>query len=135
MRIGKTSVYGVFATLYVAQHANGKPVQGRDIAEAYGIPVEYLLKILQLLARGGILKSERGRAGGFVLNHTPDHITLYDVFNALESMPDYNQLLEESINGAQRVKSHLQGLFSQLVNNNRDILRQLSIRQLVEMEN
>ncbi len=134
MRIGKTSVYGLFAVIYVARSEVQKPVQGRDIADAYGIPVEYLLKILQALARGGILKSARGRSGGFVLNRAAESITLKEIIDILESSADFSSLLEQSIPGHQKLKRFLKERYDDVVNSVHDSLHQVSVKQLLEID-
>jgi Rrf2 family protein len=84
MRLGRAAAYAVFATTHLAEHANGTPIQGRDIAEACGIPAGHLLKILQHLVRAQILSSERGPAGGFVLRKPPREITLLEIVESIE---------------------------------------------------
>ena len=79
MRLGRAAAYAVFATTHLAEHTNGTPIQGREIAESCGIPAGHLLKILQQLVRAQILSSERGPAGGFVLRKSADEITLLEI--------------------------------------------------------
>ena len=54
------------------------------IAEGMRIPKTFLAKILQKLARGGVVKSFRGAKGGFQLDRRPGEITLLDVIEAIE---------------------------------------------------
>jgi Rrf2 family protein len=84
MRLGRAAAYAVFATAHLAEHQNGSPIQGRDIADACGIPSGHLLKILQQLVRAQILSSERGPAGGFVLRKAPGEISLLDIVEAID---------------------------------------------------
>jgi len=134
MRLGKTSAYGLFAVLYVALNDHGKPIQGKEIAKAYNIPVEYLLKILQLLARNGILRSARGRAGGFCLQRQPQEITLKDIIMALESPRDCSQLLDSSVSGHRDVKEFLTVVFSGLQTAASEALGRISLQQLINLE-
>ena len=136
MKLGKTSAYGMFAALYLAQqHGSERPVQGKDIAREYGIPVEYLLKILQAMARGGILRSERGRAGGFTLSREPGEISLFDILNTLEPQIDFGRLLSESLNGHQRAKSFLRDLFNDSQLHASEFLHRVTLEQLAEIDN
>lgn len=84
MRLGRAAAYAVFATAHLAENKNGIPIQGRDIAEACGIPPGHLLKILQQLVRAQILASERGPAGGFILRKPAGEITLREVIEAID---------------------------------------------------
>ena len=134
MRLGKTSIYGIFAVLYVAKSKDCKPVQGREIAETYGIPVEYLLKILQSLVRVGVLRSVRGRTGGFSINRSPHEVTLEAIIDVLEPAADINELLNNSVPGHLRVKSFLRSIYEDTMHKMQRSLKDVSIGQLVELD-
>lgn len=91
MRLGKASSYGILATIHIAGNDKEGPVTGKDLAKACGIPVEYLLKTLQQLVRGQVLRSERGRHGGFYLRRSPQQTTLLEIVEAVEG-PLYAEL-------------------------------------------
>lgn len=56
----------------------------REISAATGLPIPFLGKVLKELVRKGLLKSQRGRAGGYVLGRPAAAITLADVVLAVE---------------------------------------------------
>jgi Rrf2 family transcriptional regulator, iron-sulfur cluster assembly transcription factor len=62
----------------------------KTIAEQEKIPIHFLAKILQQLARKGLLRSSKGPQGGFVLNLPPEEIRLLDVVEALDGLPPVN---------------------------------------------
>lgn len=64
--------------------AGDKPVLVKDIAEASSIPSPYLAKIINALARKGLLVTQRGIGGGVVLARAGDSITLFDLALALD---------------------------------------------------
>ena len=61
----------------------GKPVLVREIAGACGIPTAYLAKIVNVLARKGILQTQRGVRGGVSLLRPAATLTLHDLCVAL----------------------------------------------------
>ena len=65
----------------------------RALAVACGEPAPYLGKVLQKLARAGLLRSKRGRTGGFVLGRPASEITLADVVLAVEGAESLEALL------------------------------------------
>lgn len=65
-----------------------EPVSTARLAEQHGLPVAYLNKQLQALARAGLLESVPGARGGFRLARTPPAITLMDVVVAIEGPDD-----------------------------------------------
>ena len=56
----------------------------RSIADELDVPAQYLAKILQDLARIGLLQSTRGRGGGFRLGRAPEDIRLLEVVEAVD---------------------------------------------------
>src|SRR6266705_6915686 len=82
-RLSKKSDYGLIALKHLAQHNDGS-VSAREIAAQYRIPAELLAKVLQKLARKGLLISQQGMNGGYVLARDPAHISIVDVVEALE---------------------------------------------------
>lgn len=73
----------------------GPEAPGREVrvlALACGEPAPYLGKVLQKLARAGVLRSRRGRAGGFVLGRPAGEITLADIVLAVEGADDLKKV-------------------------------------------
>lgn len=64
----------------------------RALALACGEPAPFLGKVLQKLARAGLLRSKRGRTGGFVLGRPASEITLADVLLAVEGRDDLERI-------------------------------------------
>lgn len=60
------------------------PLTTAEIAGATRIPREYLRKVLQSLARGGIIGLTRGARGGVALAVPPEKLTILDVVNAVD---------------------------------------------------
>jgi Rrf2 family protein len=108
MRLGRAAAYAVFATAHLAENSRGAPIQGRDIAEACGIPSGHLLKILQQLVRAQILSSERGPAGGFVLRKAPNEITLLEIVEAIEGPINGDLLLRNVARGKEAARQRLE---------------------------
>lgn len=108
MKLGRAAAYAVFATAHLAENANGTPIQGRDIAEACGIPSGHLLKILQQLVRAQILSSERGPAGGFVLRKPANEITLLEIVEAIDGPISGDLLLRNVSAGKEPARARLE---------------------------
>jgi Rrf2 family protein len=78
----QTSDYALRAAVCLA-HA-GKPLTTRQIADLTQVPAGYLSKVLQTLAKAGLVRSQRGLYGGFSLRVSPDKLTLLRVINAVD---------------------------------------------------
>jgi len=84
MKISRSIGYALIAAGYVAMNCKDKAVLSSTIAKEYGIPLEYLLKILQQLVRGGVLRSKRGPRGGFTLARPAEEITMLEVIESVD---------------------------------------------------
>ena len=63
---------------------DGKIHNVREISEREEIPKAFAYKILRELELAGLVKSERGNQGGYLLSGDLDEITLYDVVSITE---------------------------------------------------
>lgn len=96
LRLTKKADYGLMALKYLAEQAvppAGSPSDAahislaqsaKDIAEAYHIPPQLLAKILQTLAKAGILVSHAGTNGGYALARSATEITAFEVIRAID---------------------------------------------------
>lgn len=75
--------YGLRAALDLALNVERGPVQSREIATRQGIPEQFLEQLLGALLRGGLVRSVRGAAGGYLLAAPPSAITVGDVLRTL----------------------------------------------------
>lgn len=90
LRLTKKADYGLMALKYLAEHStltstgNARNASAKDIAEAYHIPPQLLAKILQTLARAGLLVSHAGSTGGYSLARNANEITAFEVIRAID---------------------------------------------------
>lgn len=84
LRFTKRADYGLMAMHYIASQSEYGSVSSKRIAEEFNIPVELLAKILQRLAKRGLIESHSGPKGGYMLAREPGEITVGQVVRALE---------------------------------------------------
>src|ERR1700757_814248 len=83
LKLSKKADYGLMAMRHLAEHGQGS-CRAKDVAESYGIPSEALAKILQRLAKAGLLHSQHGMNGGYVLARDGHEISAYEVIRAID---------------------------------------------------
>lgn len=106
----KKTDYALLALSYLARGESGQVVRTKTIAEQFDIPSELLAKILQKLARSGMLTSTPGPTGGYVLARSADEITIGGVVRAVEGSPALTQCLKSVDNECeQRGKCTIRG--------------------------
>jgi Rrf2 family protein len=84
LTISSKSRYGITALLALAEFYNSGLLQIKDIASRCDIPHQYLEQIFNRLGKTGIIKSTRGKKGGYELAKPPEQITVLHIVNALE---------------------------------------------------
>lgn len=91
MIYSRSTEYAIRAFVNLAQVQEGKYAMVKQIAEQEGIPAHFLAKILQQLARKGLLRSSKGPTGGFCLRTPAQDISLIQLVEALDGLTDYTK--------------------------------------------
>lgn len=91
--LSKTAQYALRAVHHLARSPRGERVPAVEIAEALGVPGNYLSKILHALGRAGLLESVRGPNGGYALARSPEAIPLSEILAAFDEHPDDERCL------------------------------------------
>jgi Rrf2 family protein len=81
-----TAEYALRAVVYIARRPGGEPVRATDLAQAIAVPRNYLSKILHGLSRAGVLRSTRGKRGGFRLAVPPEDLPLLRVVSVFDDV-------------------------------------------------
>lgn len=84
----QTVEYALRAVVHLAFEAPAARTTAQ-IADATQVPRDYLAKILQGLAKKGIVATQRGVGGGVSLVKDPADVTILDVVNAVEPIGRY----------------------------------------------
>jgi Rrf2 family protein len=84
LKLTKKADYGLMAMKHLAEHADQGSCSAKDVAEAYGIPQAALAKILQRLAKVGLVRSQHGINGGYTLTRDPRMISAFEVIKAID---------------------------------------------------
>jgi Rrf2 family protein len=83
--LSNTCKYGLRAIVYIAGKSNnGEKIGIKKISSDLELPMPFLAKILQSLAKKKILISSKGPNGGFSLARSPEEIYLIEVVKAID---------------------------------------------------
>ncbi|MDZ4771804.1 MAG: Rrf2 family transcriptional regulator [Planctomycetota bacterium] len=86
LQLTKRTEYGLIALVHMADH-EGRVVSVREIGEHYPVPRRLMAEVLKDLAHAGIVESQRGATGGYMLARSADLITLAEIVTTLEGEP------------------------------------------------
>ncbi|MBN1232440.1 MAG: Rrf2 family transcriptional regulator [Candidatus Coatesbacteria bacterium] len=83
LKFNEGTALAFHAMIYIAAHEN-RAVSVKEIAKSLKASEGHLSKIMQILTKSGLLKSQRGPQGGFKLGKKSNKIKLIDIFEAVE---------------------------------------------------
>ncbi|MGH7917395.1 MAG: RrF2 family transcriptional regulator [Candidatus Binataceae bacterium] len=99
MKFGVGVDYCLKALIMLAErYPSAQPQRVEEIAAAQAIPENYLRRLLIELKRGGLVASQKGPNGGYMLARHPSRITMADVVQIIEGDYVPVECLEESAN-------------------------------------
>lgn len=84
MRLTRQGDYAVRVVVDLASHPPGAIVPRSRIQERQDVPAAYLAKIVQALARAGLVRTRSGTGGGVALDRRAEEMSLKDVIEAVE---------------------------------------------------
>jgi Rrf2 family protein len=84
MRMSAKAEYGVRAMIQLAVAAPGIVVKTDELAQAQGIPAQFLVDILSDLRADRLVRSHRGREGGYELARPAEQISIADVLRCID---------------------------------------------------
>lgn len=116
--------------LALARRPMGEVVMLDVVAREEDIPVSFLGKIFQSLARGKLVKSSRGSGGGFMLVRSPETITALEVIEAVEGPVSLTRCLDEDSGCEHAGGCALCGLFAEAQDRVKEVFSSATVAQL-----
>jgi len=104
LRLSKKADYALIAMKHLATRRDAASASAREIAEQYDIPVELMAKVLQRLARRGLVTSHQGTRGGYRLSRAVANISVADIIEAIDGPLNVTACSTESENCGQYSK-------------------------------
>lgn len=97
---------------------NPLPKNSNEIADAIGINASKIRRLLAMLGKAGIVKSDSGMLGGFSLCKTPDKIHLQEIYCAIEDRKafylDVNKEKLKNTDSSKKINEFFLNLFSDI---------------------
>ncbi|MDO8432247.1 MAG: Rrf2 family transcriptional regulator [Candidatus Binatus sp.] len=134
MKFGVGVDYSLKALLHLAErYPSNIPIRVEEIAETQDIPENYLRRLLIELKRGGLVASQKGPSGGYMLAKPPSRITMADVVEIVEG--DYvpvECLEENSANCPREQACAMRDVWREVRDTVNSILRTATLQSLAD---
>ena len=88
MVLSQTAQYALRAMAWLTTVPSGEPIRVKDLSNATGIPSHYLSKVMRRLVLAGLVTSQKGQGGGFLLAKPPDKIPFTAILTAVDAYPN-----------------------------------------------
>ncbi len=132
MHISRAGEYGVIGLLNLARQPVGQPVMIDAVSREEGIPKSFLAKIFQDLAKAGVLRSQRGAGGGFVLAKAPTQISVLEIIEAIDGKIALQRCLGEVPECERMEGCALCSLFEQAQDRLKEVFGQTTLSELAK---
>ena len=84
MKLTSKGRYAVMALADIARFNQSEPISLRDISLRQGISLVYLEQLFLKLKKNDVVKSKRGKKGGYILSRNASDIKISDILFAVE---------------------------------------------------
>ena len=84
MRMSQGVEWAAHACTLLSALGEGHGLSLAALAEFHGVPAPYMAKQMQLLSKAGLVRTSRGKTGGYALARPANQITLWDVARAID---------------------------------------------------
>ena len=98
MKLTTKTRYSLRILIQLASNYNKVPVKGKDISSKQNISEPYLEQIMITIKSAGFVRTVRGCNGGYVLNRSPEKISVLDIIEVFEGKIEFADCLEKSSN-------------------------------------
>ena len=134
MKLSKTSTLAALAVAHLSKRQDEGYVQARQVAEYLSIPTDSALKVLQALARRGLIKSQLGRSGGYRLDREPGEVTLREIVEAVDGPIEAEVPIKLDGNGLDSPLEQIQRACNRVANSIRTELDRTSVSDLADLD-
>lgn len=94
MQISRKSEYAIHSLMILAVHSDSE-ISVDELAMMQKISRTYLAKVMQKMAKAGLVHSNKGFQGGYTLRLSPKEITLAKVVSIFEDQDHFYQCLQQ----------------------------------------
>jgi Rrf2 family protein len=132
MRVSAKSDYALRALIELASRPAGVAVTAEELGRRQEIPHGFLQAILAELRRAGLVRSQRGQAGGWLMARLPEDVTVADVIRAVDGpLVNVYGIRPEAVSYKESTRG-LQLVWIAARSSLRDVLERVSIRDLAD---
>ncbi|NMM49000.1 RrF2 family transcriptional regulator [Marinigracilibium pacificum] len=138
--LSKKAKYAINALVFLAKKRGEGPVQISTIAESEKIPQKFLEAILLDMKNAGILRSKKGKGGGYLLFKEPSEVNMAEVMRlfdgAIAFLPCVTHKYYERCDECKDEEvCGIRDVFMDVRNSTVELLKNATLEKIIEREN
>jgi len=133
MKLSTKIRYGLRAILQIAMEGESKPIMARQIAERQNISEPYIDQLLIPLRTNGLIRSFRGRRGGYQMAADPKELTVLNIVESLNGRLNIMDCLDDN-ECDRKPRCATKVIWEQANENLRQSLDSTTLKELVQRE-
>lgn len=132
LKLSKKADYALIAVRHLARHGAERSQSAADIAEIYCISTTLLAKVLQRLAKHGLVTARHGSSGGYQLARHPNDISALEVISAVDGPLMITSCVTSHGDCGQSMKCTVREPLRRVNESIVEVLRSVTISQMTE---
>jgi Rrf2 family protein len=124
------------AAVDLAMQTGAAPIQAKSIARRQGIPARFLEQVLHAMKKAGLVSSQRGAQGGYVLSKKPSDLSVAEILEALDgpflSVAGLNG--QNSLRRGTKADLLLGNIWDRVYAAERHVLEAITVEELAEQQ-
>lgn len=124
------------AAVDLAMQTGAAPIQAKSIARRQGIPARFLEQVLHAMKKAGLVSSQRGAQGGYVLSKKPSDLSVAEILEALDgpflSVAGLNG--QNSLRRGAKADLLLGNIWDRVYAAERHVLEAITVEELAEQQ-
>jgi Rrf2 family protein len=134
MQLTRAADYAVRVMIHLASQPEGTVVSKATLAKASETPESFLSKILQSLARAGLIQARRGVVGGFLLLNRGAQASLLDVVESMDGPIALNVCLNSGVSCNRQAECSAHQVWQRAQSAMLAVLREATIAEMARQE-
>lgn len=82
-RVNRKLEYALMALKHMSAKVPGQLTSAKEVVEAIGVPFDATARVMQLMANRGLLRSEQGAHGGYVIVRDLAKVSLFELYEMI----------------------------------------------------
>lgn len=135
MKVSLRATYGIMAAVDLALQNGNAPVQAKSIARRQAIPARFLEQVLHAMKRAGLVTSQRGAQGGYLLSKSPGEVSLAEILEAFDGpLTPVRGEHSQGLHRLRRQESLLSGVWDQVKQAELSVLGAVTLEELANRQ-